>query len=217
MDGPKYYYIILKLDLKLTKTPTEKKTKLEGRKISISVSSITGMPGRTGILDIGITSSLIITAAMDSKDTHYDSYYSIAIALWNLPLLSLARRELGTVFGIKDLQFSLETFQLGAQPLHWSTPNLLNKRGKLFVGGPEIIEFERLLPCDQLLPDGNYPRGMIGNTWPCEVCFRVRESSKPTVINQHSVKLPGNNLLTISAVGPSVERALKRELKEIYI
>lgn len=42
---------------------------------------------------------------------------------------------------------------------------------------------------------------MIGNTWPSEVCFRVRESSKPTVINQHSVKLPGNNLLTISAVG----------------
>lgn len=87
---------------------------------------------------------------------------------------------------------------------------MLNQRGKLFVGGPEIIEFERLLTCDQLLPEGNYPRGMIGNTWPCEVCFRVRESSKPTFINQHSVKLPGNNLLTISAVGPSVERALKR-------
>lgn len=89
-----------------------------------------------------------------------------------------------------------------------STPNLLNQRGKLFVGGPEIIELERLLPCDQLLPDGNYPRGMIRKTWPCSVCFRVREGSKPTVINQHSVKLPGNNLLTISAVGPSVERAL---------
>jgi hypothetical protein len=45
-----------------------------------------------------------------------------------------------------DLQFSLET--LGAQPehrstLHWSTPNLLNQR--LFVGGPEIIEFKKLL------------------------------------------------------------------------
>jgi len=66
--------------------------KVEG-KIYISVSSITGMPGRTGLIDLGRTSSLIITAAMDSKDTHYDSY----IALWNLPLLSLARRVL-TIF-----------------------------------------------------------------------------------------------------------------------
>lgn len=85
------------------------------------------------------------------------------------------------------------------------------------MGGPEILEMERLLICDQLLPEGDYPRGMIGNTWPSKVCFRVRESSKPTVINQHSVNLPGNNLLTLSAVGPSVERALKREVKQIYI
>ena len=81
---------------------------------------------------------------------------------------------------------------------------------KVLVGGPEIIEMERLLTCDLLLPEVNSPRGMIGNTRPSEVCFRVRESGKPTVINQHSVKLPGNNPLTISAVGKSVERALKR-------
>lgn len=40
---------------------------------------------------------------------------------------------------------------------------------------------------------------------------------KVRVIIQHSFKLLGNNLLTISAVGKSVERALKREVTRIYI
>lgn len=97
----------------------------------------------------------------------------------------------------------------------FSVPNFLNQRGLNLVGGPEMIEMERLITCNLILPEGHSPRGMIGNTRPSEVCFRVRESSKPTVINQHSVNV--NNLLTISAVGKSVERALKREVTRIYI
>lgn len=45
----------------------------------------------------------------------------------------------------------------------------------------------------------------------------ARYEEQPIIINQHSVKVLGNNLSTIFAVRPSIEQTHKKKAKQIYI